>query len=152
MTIQDLGAIGELVGGIAVIITLIYLALQIRQNTSSIEGATEQSIMNHEMAMYTLIAEHPSVYRRGSQCLSDLDADEAVVFEHLMGATMTQIYSAYAQYRRKLLPESVWQTYLLEWADYSTLPGFQQVWKSLEKYYPLEFRQALDQSLENRTK
>lgn len=152
MTIQDLGAIGELVGGIAVIITLIYLALQIRQNTSSIEGATEQSIMDHEMAMYNLIAQHPNVYRRGSQCLSDLDADEAVVFEHLMSATMTQVYSAYAQYRRKLLPESVWQAYLLEWEDYSNLPGFQQAWKSLQKYYPLEFRQALDQSLEKRTK
>ena len=31
MDIQDLGAIGEIVGGIAVIATLIYLALQIRQ-------------------------------------------------------------------------------------------------------------------------
>ena len=31
MTIQDLGAIGEIVGGVAVIATLIYLALQIRQ-------------------------------------------------------------------------------------------------------------------------
>ena len=148
MTLQDWGAIGELVGGIAVIITLIYLALQIRQNTSSIEAATEQSTMDHEMAMYTLVAEHPSIYRRGSQCLSDLDADELVVFEHLMGAIMTQMYGACAQYRRKLLSESVWQTYLLEWEDYSNLSGFQEAWKSLEKCYPPEFRQALNQSLE----
>ena len=33
MTIQDLGAIGDLLGGIAVVVTLIYLAAQIRQNT-----------------------------------------------------------------------------------------------------------------------
>ena len=32
MTLQDLGAIGELVGGIAVVITLIYIAVQLRQN------------------------------------------------------------------------------------------------------------------------
>ena len=33
MTIQDLGAIGELTSGVAVLVTLIYLAMQIKQNT-----------------------------------------------------------------------------------------------------------------------
>jgi len=33
MTIHDLGAIGDLIGGIAVIVTLVYLAVQIKQNT-----------------------------------------------------------------------------------------------------------------------
>jgi len=33
MTIQDLGAIGDLVGGVAVLVTLVYLAMQIKQNT-----------------------------------------------------------------------------------------------------------------------
>ena len=32
MTIQDWGAIGEIVGGLAVIVTLGYLAFQLRQN------------------------------------------------------------------------------------------------------------------------
>lgn len=31
MTIQELGAIGELIGGVAVIATLIYLTIQTRQ-------------------------------------------------------------------------------------------------------------------------
>jgi hypothetical protein len=37
MTIQDWGAIGELVGGAAVVVTLIYLALQVRQNTQAMD-------------------------------------------------------------------------------------------------------------------
>jgi len=37
MTIQDWGAIGELVGAIAVVITLIYLAKQIGQNTLAMQ-------------------------------------------------------------------------------------------------------------------
>jgi len=40
MTIQEMGAAGELIGGIAVIFTLIYLALQIRQNTKSAQALT----------------------------------------------------------------------------------------------------------------
>ncbi len=36
LTIQDLGALGELLGSIAVLATLVYLALQTRQNTMAI--------------------------------------------------------------------------------------------------------------------
>ncbi len=33
MTLQDLGSLGELVGGIAVVVSVVYLAIQIRHNT-----------------------------------------------------------------------------------------------------------------------
>lgn len=36
-TIQDLGAVGEFIGAIGVVVTLGYLAFQIRQNTSQLE-------------------------------------------------------------------------------------------------------------------
>jgi hypothetical protein len=37
VTIMELGALGEFVGAIAVVATLVYLAIQIRQNTRSME-------------------------------------------------------------------------------------------------------------------
>ncbi len=36
LTIQDLGALGELLGSVAVLVTLVYLAFQTRQNTMAI--------------------------------------------------------------------------------------------------------------------
>lgn len=41
MSIQDWGAIGEIVGAIAVVASLIYLAVQIRQNTRQISHSLE---------------------------------------------------------------------------------------------------------------
>ncbi len=38
LTIQDLGALGELLGSVAVLATLVYLALQTRQNTMTISA------------------------------------------------------------------------------------------------------------------
>ena len=37
MTLQDWGAIGEMVGALAVVVTLIYLAKQIRMNTHAMD-------------------------------------------------------------------------------------------------------------------
>ena len=39
MDIIELGAIGELVGGVAVIGTLLFVGFQVRQNTRSIKAA-----------------------------------------------------------------------------------------------------------------
>ena len=43
MSVQDWGAIGELISGVAVVITLAYLALQIRQNTRAMRVASLQA-------------------------------------------------------------------------------------------------------------
>ena len=46
MTIAELGAIGEFVGSIAVLVTLIYLAVQIRQNTKALSAASIRNRQN----------------------------------------------------------------------------------------------------------
>ncbi len=45
LTIQDLGALGELLGSIAVLATLIYLALQTRQNTMAIAAQLDAAVL-----------------------------------------------------------------------------------------------------------
>ncbi len=40
MTLEDLGNIGEFVGAVGVIVSLVYLAVQIRQNTHSVRTST----------------------------------------------------------------------------------------------------------------
>ncbi len=44
MTIQDWGAIGEMIGAIGVVVTLIYLTKQIRQNTLAMDEARKLAL------------------------------------------------------------------------------------------------------------
>jgi len=44
MTLEDLGNIGEFVGAIGVVASLIYLALQTRQNTRAVRVASFRQI------------------------------------------------------------------------------------------------------------
>ncbi len=46
LTIQDLGALGELLGSVAVLATLVYLALQTRQNTMAIQAQLDAARIN----------------------------------------------------------------------------------------------------------
>ena len=46
MTLSDLGSLGEAIGGVAVLISLIYLAVQIRHNTKATRASTVLGLTN----------------------------------------------------------------------------------------------------------
>lgn len=146
MTIEDLGNLGELIAAIATVATLAYLAVQIRQNTKSVQGSTAQSLMSLEVNTFALIAQHPSIYRRGRANIADLNADEKVVFEQLVSSVMSQMFSAFAQFQGGLIPASTWTTYLNEWESlYLKQPGFRSIWAEIRNAYPEDFCQCLDE-------
>lgn len=145
MNWNAVAAISEALGAVGVIVTVIYLAFQIRQNTKSIQGATEQTLMNAEVDVFGLWAQHASVARRGDANLGDLDPDERATYGYLVSAEMSQLYGAFVQYQRKLIPESVWVAYLSSWRDVVNRPGFRQIWSEIQTSWPIEFSQCLDE-------
>ena len=63
MSIQDLGSIGELLAALATIVTLLYLALQIRRNTISTQSASFHSISDSMNHINMSVAQNPELCR-----------------------------------------------------------------------------------------
>ena len=57
------GAIGEIIGAIAVFLTLAYLAIQIRQNTNAVRTTALDSSVNSVMRAREKIFEDPDLVR-----------------------------------------------------------------------------------------
>ena len=71
MNLNDLANIGQVIGAIAVVISLIYVALQIRQNTNAVRSATAQSVHEHFANWYHLIAADAELARIAANGLRD---------------------------------------------------------------------------------
>ena len=87
MDITELGAIGELLGGIAVVASLLYVGMQIRQNTTSVRAASHHAVSDSFNEFNLSIGRDPQVahlFRRGSGDRDSLDADEQTQFDILM--------------------------------------------------------------------
>lgn len=107
MTIQDWGAIGELVGGVAVIATLIYLALQVRQNTRQYARtveATQLAAFERNVASANRIREllllHPDLIAllfKGNDSYKELDKSEKVRFGMLLRNIFAAAQGAYVR-------------------------------------------------------
>ncbi len=104
-------AIVELIGLLAVVISLIYLAIQVRQNSELIEQNTfvARSSMVHETSVFyarffELIAENSDlaqIYRKGLAGES-LDPDDATRFESLLEVYFTSLEDHDHQYKSGL--------------------------------------------------
>jgi len=87
MSLEDLGNIGEFVAAVGVIASLIYLAVQIRQNTKWARHQTFQSSLGQTLDWYRLITEDDDVariYVAGCESFEQLSYQDKVRFSHLM--------------------------------------------------------------------
>jgi hypothetical protein len=100
MDIMELGAIGELVGGVAVIATLIYLALQVRDNTRSLRATGTQQFadsLNGWNLMAAGSVEQSRVARMMFEEPENLTADESYCADAMMTSVCRSIEAALLQ-------------------------------------------------------
>ena len=84
MSIQDLGSIGELVAAIVVVITLVFLTLQMRQNTQAVKNSSALAGLQFWTDFLRPIAhdsELADLYARGMQSFVSLRPDDRVRFD-----------------------------------------------------------------------
>jgi hypothetical protein len=119
-TAQLLGNFGEFVGAIAVVLTLGYLAIQVRnskvavsENTKSIRSAAAAATQDSLAAINELIATDSSlaslldrVSEQGS--LEGLSSDERLRFTAFNRANVQRFESMYFRYEAGLLQPRVW--------------------------------------------
>ena len=147
MNWDAIGAIGELLGASAVLVTLIYLAVQIKQNTSAVATATYESTMTGFNDINIVVAGNPalaSVLDRGCQNPDSLNSEEVVQFNFLLRCYSNQWWKLFKLYERSSLPAAEWSIFAKEAAQFLEQPGckpfceqnalFADLYTELDKY------------------
>lgn len=147
MNWDAIAAIGEVLGASAVFVTLVYLALQIRQNTAAVATATYESTMTGFNDINVVVASEPalaSLLDRGCQNPDSLDAAEVVQFNFLIRCYANQWWKLYKLYARGSLPGVEWAVFAREAAQFLDQPGcrpfraqnalFADLYVELDKY------------------
>ena len=63
MTLIELGALGEFIGAIGVVVTLVYLALQIRHNTRAVRSSMHQDMIESTLRIAESLSDNSEVVR-----------------------------------------------------------------------------------------
>ena len=141
VTIQDLGSLGELIAAIATVATLVYLALQIRQNTRALGHAEHREILEDGNAWRAYLIEDPAIaalYRKGLVDPDALDPIERLRFRMLLDALFINwLYGFQAHRATGYIPEPQISGTLAR-------PGGQQYWADQKSNFDPEFVRYVD--------
>lgn len=132
MSLSDLANLGEFISGIAVIASLIYLAVQIRQNTKSVRSATLAS--NTDMWANLLLTmsdpKNVGAYMYGSSGRSDIRPKEFAQFMLQCRVLFICFENQYYQFRNGMLDEETYKGYERSTcSSILNLRGFRVYWQ-----------------------
>ena len=109
--LEALGNVGELLGGIGVVITLAYLAFQIRRNTQSVRSAALDSISSSISDFLDKVAQDPALTKLWFDGLSgtvELSENDDRRFSLLLISLVRRWENAFHQSRTGILDSQSW--------------------------------------------
>jgi len=156
MSLEDLGNIGEFVAAVAVVVSLIYLAAQIRQNTQqikqsirSVRASTFHTALNSLAGFVVPIAQDPDladIYQRGLRGES-LNETEWLRFRFVISHLFSLYEHLYYQHRAGLAESELWESRAANMAWYFAQPGWRSYWDEAGRLFGRGFREYVAKEL-----
>ena len=140
-------AIAEWLGVIAVVVSLIYVALQIRQNTTTIKSATELETGRMWSDLHSRMAHSENMVDIWDKGLTDSDSlnpTEKRKFIWFVAEYFYIVENLYRQRNLGFLSLETWSQHEKAVAGLLLHPMIQRWWESGVSPYSIEFKQAID--------
>ncbi len=150
MDIMELGAIGELVGGVAVVASLVYVGLQLRHNASAVESANHVGMLQYAATIESLVvsdSEMADIDHRGCAGPQELSDLEWRRFRGLGLMRFGYWEAAYLNYKKGMIDAETWTAWDGTGRLLLTDPGYRQVWREISDAYAPTFQRYIDQHL-----
>jgi hypothetical protein len=148
MTLENWAALAEIIGALAVVVTLVYLAIQVRQNTGAIRSSNATSVQINVQSL----AQGPIMDRELGGIILRAVADEGELEPAEKLAAYAWFYNmlkigelAHQFYLRGELDKSYWEASLGFFVAYWQTPGFKRYWVDRKGAFTPIFRSAVEE-------
>jgi hypothetical protein len=150
VSLQELGSIGEFVGGLAVLVSLVYLALQIRHNTASVRAATSASICESLSRFTELLSSQPELARvwyQGRVQYDSLNEEERHRLRMAVNTYLRRLENAFYQQTRGFVDPDHWQTTERQLVSFMSHPGALRCWSERKSLFSDRFVEFVERHI-----
>ena len=150
MTIQEMGAVGEMIGGIAVIFTLIYLALQIRQANSIAGWQTHRAaVSSNAEVMSAIITDEDTarIYREGLLSLESLTPTDKIRLHQILIELLLNFKDTLDAYDRGLFDQPTYQAWQAHICGLLNTPTGKAWWAEGKNLFIVRVQEVVDQGM-----
>ena len=147
--LEAAGNVGELISGIAVLITLVYLAVQVKQHTNSLRTANRHDLstgyrVHNEKLVDPNVSE---AYALGLRDFPEMPAHKKRTFTHTINDHALFLQTAFALYESGELGFENYSPYLTWLACHLVTPGGSKWWGETKEFYNAPLVESLDRRI-----
>src|SRR5215475_3016805 len=146
MSLSDLASLGSFVSGFAVLISLIYLALQVKQTRRNQQIAIRHSRVSCIVELHLALADPGVVdaWLHGARSPQDITQTELGQFTNLCRALFFHFEDSFYQREEGLLNDDAFETVVAGVRLSARSPGFRAAWKIARPNFGGRFLDFMD--------
>jgi hypothetical protein len=147
---EAIRAVAELAGAVAIVASLAYLALQVRQNTQTLRASIFQGTLIEAVRMRVAAGQDPKMatllYETARHSYSQLPAHEQKQALHLIVGLCRLYENVHHQHARRMIDDIVWEPWDHEITEFVRTSSFQQLWEEIAPSFNREFRAYVERA------
>jgi hypothetical protein len=148
MKLEKFSSLLEALSSVAVVVTLVVLIVEIRQNTGALNAQSRQSVLVAAQTELLTSVDHPEMIAALSRP-GALTAEENIQIDAYFTASMRSREFAWLQFGSGLIDEEQWKTELAVIRSIMSSPRVRQWWSKLGRtYFSPEFAGFVDDLIE----
>ena len=150
MDLEQIYFISEIVAALAVIGSLIYVAIQLRQNTTTVRIAAGQAHVDAYDNLISKLLESDGLtelWVKADKGIADLNAVEQTQVLAFVGVMFRNFEGAYIQWHEGVLDERFWQGIFRSMAEQYSSQAVQVFWGMRRSWYSDEFGAWFDENV-----
>ena len=151
LKLSDIGNIAEAIAAVGVILSLVYVAVQIRQNTQAIRASSYQSLAEGIAEFQTILVENEDFARIYVQALEDpgkLNPEERLRFDTYVGNFFMKVDVAVDLYKRGMIDDKAMIPYTRYVMYMFEQPYLREWWKVGKEFFSDDLRSYIDEHLD----
>ena len=146
MSIEKINTWLTLLANVGVLIGIVFLALEIQQNTEIVKAQTRDTVTQKQVEWLRDIGTDPlAIELLGRGMRGNLKPDEELAYSLITQSNLRMWENEYYQYKIGLFDDAEFQPRIKRWKSIMSLsPGRKQVWDTVRHGYSTEFRELID--------
>ena len=146
-TLEQASYLAEIIGVVAVVGSIIYLAMQVKQSAQATRSETSNVVTSNAMSQYHLFATDAELFdimQRGSHDHDSLTNSERGRFYSMFFGALLHWQNLYYHWQKNELDAEGWAPWELLISDAMSLPGSKSAWAVRQQYFQKGYRQYID--------
>ena len=152
MPLDQLANLAEIIAAALLIVSLIYVGIQIKQNTAATQVAAGQAYVNtinNNIGLINSSSNLADILHRGATGMSNLKNGEIIQFGAFLDQHFITVEAFYFQWKAGVLDARLWSNYEHAVASILVQTGTQQWWENRHHWFDGEFQKYINQLLDS---